>query len=110
MKAQIANTDHAAFLKKIDRQLFWLLLLMVACFFTWSENVAITRAIKVVGRIGIMMGSYYAYKSIIKQGAVDTMKLKNPLALLLYLAYLVLGLFSFLWSSDVGVRDRKSVV
>jgi exopolysaccharide production protein ExoQ len=103
LKAPIANTDHAAFLKKIDRQLFWLLLLMVACFFTWSENVAITRVIKVVGRMGIMVGSYYAYKSILKQGAVDTMKLKNPLALLLYLAYLVLGLFSFLWSSDVGV-------
>ncbi|MFY8110469.1 MAG: hypothetical protein ACOVKP_00545 [Flavobacterium sp.] len=43
------SPNHLPFLKKIDRALFVVLLLMIACFFTWSENVNITRAIKVVG-------------------------------------------------------------
>ncbi|MFT4739728.1 MAG: exopolysaccharide production protein ExoQ, partial [Marivirga sp.] len=42
------HIDHTAFYKKINFQLLCILLLMVACFFTWSENVVITRGIKVV--------------------------------------------------------------
>jgi hypothetical protein len=37
--------------------MFIVLLLMIACFFKWSENVNITRAIKVVGRMGLMLSS-----------------------------------------------------
>jgi exopolysaccharide production protein ExoQ len=31
------TVNHEAFLKKIDNYMFIVLLLMVACFFTWSE-------------------------------------------------------------------------
>ncbi len=96
------TVDHSKFLKKINFQLFLILLLMTACFFTWSENVAITRAIKLVGRIGVLFASYAIYDKIINYGAVDNLKWKNHLSILLYASYLGLGFLSFLWSTDVG--------
>ena len=78
------------------------LLLMVACFFTWSENVVITRGIKVVGRMGVMFSSIYIYKRIINYGAVNSLVFKNIFSPLLYCAYLLLGFISFLWSTNVG--------
>lgn len=75
---------------------------MVACFFTWSENVAITRAIKVVGRMGVMLSSIFVYRKIIKYGAADSLKFKNIFSPGLYLAYLILGLISFSWSTNPG--------
>jgi len=94
--------NHHNFLQKTDRQLFLILLLMIACFFTWSENVAITRAIKVVGRMGVLLASFLVYRNIIQYGAVDALRWKNTLAVLFYLAYLALGFASFMWSTDVG--------
>lgn len=75
---------------------------MVACFFTWSENVVITRAIKVVGRMGVMLSSIYMYKRVIDYGAVDSLQSKNVFSSLLYVAYLVLGFASFMWSTNPG--------
>jgi exopolysaccharide production protein ExoQ len=94
--------DHSKFLKNINFQLFLILLLMTACFFTWSENVVITRAIKLVGRIGVLFASYALYKKILDYGAVDNLKWKNTLSPLFYILYLFLGFLSFLWSTDVG--------
>jgi exopolysaccharide production protein ExoQ len=100
MTAQVQN--HDAFLKTINQQLFWILLLMVACFFTWSENITITRIIKVIGRMGMLYASYAVYKKIINYGAVDSLKTNNVLSGSMYLAYLVLGFASFMWSTNVG--------
>ena len=94
--------DEASFLKSINTWLFVLLFLMVAGFFTWSENIIITRAIKVVGRMGVLIGSYLIYRRIVRQGAPDTLTTKNGLASWLYFAYLGLGFISFLWSTNVG--------
>lgn len=90
------------FLQRTNTFLFIALLLMVACFFTWSENVTITRAIKVVGRMGVMFSSYRIYKRILNYGAVDSLRLKNVWSPLLYLSYLLLGLISFAWSTNPG--------
>lgn len=91
------------FLKQIQKQLFFILLLMTACFFTWSENVVITRIIKVVGRMGMLYASYAVYSRIIAYRAVDSLKMKNVFSLSLYGLYLLLGFASFLWSTNVGV-------
>lgn len=77
--------------------------MMIAAFFTWSENITITRVIKVIGRMGMLGASWLVYIKILNYGAVDSLKVKNPLAIGLYLAYLGLGLASFLWTSDLGV-------
>lgn len=95
-------SQHTIFLKKTNRYLFILLLLMVACFFTWSENVMITRAIKVVGRMGVMLSSIFLYQNIIRYGAVNTMSYKNIFSPLFYIGYLFLGLLSFMWSTNPG--------
>lgn len=102
MNIQLIDKDHSPFLKKINWQLLLILLLMIACFFTWSENVAITRAIKVVGRMGMLCASWYIYRSIIQYGAIDNLKTHNILSLAFYGLYLLLGFASFMWSTDVG--------
>jgi exopolysaccharide production protein ExoQ len=97
-----ASLKDTFFLKKINRAMFIILLLMVACFFTWSENVNITRAIKVVGRMGVMISSIIVYQKIIRYGAANTMVYKNIFSPLLYIGYLFLGLLSFMWSTNPG--------
>ncbi|WP_263603354.1 O-antigen ligase family protein [Chryseobacterium sp. PET-29] len=99
---QTPTTEHQRFLKKINNQLFIILLLMVACFFTWSENVAITRAIKVVGRMGVMISSIIVYYRIISYGSVNSLVYKNIFSPILYIAYLILGFISFSWSTNPG--------
>ncbi|SHE47164.1 O-antigen ligase family protein [Chryseobacterium takakiae] len=99
---QILASEHQRFLKKINNQLFIILLLMVACFFTWSENVAITRAIKVVGRMGVMISSIMVYYRIISYGGVNSLVYKNIFSPVLYMAYLFLGFVSFSWSTNPG--------
>lgn len=75
---------------------------MVACFFTWSENVAITRGIKVVGRMGVMISSILVYQKIINYGSVNSLAYKNIFSPILYMAYLTLGFISFSWSTNPG--------
>lgn len=102
MQLEFLNGHHSVFLKKTNRQLLLILLLMIACFFTWSENVAITRAIKVAGRIGMLVASWQVYRSILRYGAADNLKSNNVLAIVFYALYLLLGFASFMWSTNVG--------
>ena len=103
MSREDTHTNHRKFLRKMDRYLFIILFLMVACFFTWSENVMITRAIKVVGRMGVLISSYMVYRMILNYGAVDSLRWNNLFAPMLYASYLLLGFISFMWSTNVGV-------
>jgi len=96
------SPQHQQFLKKLNNQLFIILLLMVACFFTWSENVNITRAIKVVGRMGVMLSSIFVYLKIIRYGSINSLEYKNIFSPILYIAYLILGFISFSWSTNPG--------
>jgi exopolysaccharide production protein ExoQ len=96
------TTQHEIFLQRTNAYLFVILLLMIACFFTWSDNVVITRGIKVVGRMGIMLTSIVLYCSIIRYGAIHSMGYKNIFSPLFYFLYLALGFVSFLWSTNPG--------
>ncbi len=102
MNVQLIDKDHTPFIKRINWQLMLILLFMTACFFTWSENVAITRVIKVLGRMGMLYASWYVYKSIIQYGAADNLKTNNILSMAFYCIYLLLGFASFMWSTNVG--------
>jgi hypothetical protein len=102
MNSLAQDINREVFLKRMNIYLFVSLLLMVACFFTWSENVAITRLVKVVGRMGVMFSSVIIYRRIIHFGAVDSLCIKNKFSSLFYLLYLLLGFASFLWSTNVG--------
>lgn len=98
----IEVNPHTAFLKKVNVELLLILLLMTACFFTWSENVTITRIIKVIGRMGMLAASWYVYRQILVYGAADNLRVNNVLSIALYGVYLLLGLASFMWSTNVG--------
>ena len=102
MEKEQLHIGHEKFLKHTNLQLFLILLVMIAAFFTWSENIMITRVLKVIGRMGMLYASWWVYSRIINYGAVDSLKPKNVLSLALYLAYLALGFASLLWSTDVG--------
>ncbi len=99
---QFLDKDHSVFFKRTNGQLLLIVLLMTACFFTWSENVVITRIIKVIGRLGMLTASWYVYRSIIKYGAADNLKTNNILSISLYGLYLLLGFASFMWSTNIG--------
>jgi len=103
MQYAFIDKDHSAFLKKTNRYLLLILFIMIACFFSWSENVTITRLIKVVGRLGMLGASYYVYHTIIQYGAADNLKMHNHLSFGLYGVYLLLGFMSFLWTTNIGV-------
>jgi hypothetical protein len=97
------SPDHTRFLKRANWLLLLILFMMIAAFFTWSENIIITRIIKVIGRMGMLGASWLVYKMILQHGAVDALKGDNLLAIGFYLLYLGLGFASFVWTSDIGV-------
>jgi hypothetical protein len=83
---------------------------MVAGFFTWSENIAITRVFKVFSRIGMTVAIYFVHQKIVKYGAISTFKWNHALAPLLYVGYLLLGLASIMWSTDPGYSSLQWVM
>jgi len=102
MKVINTKEDEAQFLKRTEIIMLWVLFIMVAGFFTWSENVGITRVIKVGSRIGMTTAAIFIHRRIIKRGAISSFQWKNIFSPFLYFAYLILGFISFLWSTDVG--------
>ena len=100
------NTE-AAFLKKTNILLHITLFIMLAGFFTWSENVLITRGLKVVGRLGVTFYIWQIYLSIVKFGAVGSFSWRNALSPLLYLTYLMLGFVSIMWSTNPGYSSLQ---
>lgn len=99
----LCPTLHLPFLTKVEKALFILLFLMVACFFTWSENIMITRAIKLIGRNGVLLGAILLFRYVRNYGIPDALRGNNILSPALYVGYLTLGFASFLWSTNVGV-------
>lgn len=102
--------DHSKFLKRIDTLLLLVLFTMVAGFFTWSENVAITRVFKVFSRIGMTVAIYFVHQKIVNYGAISSFKWNHVLAPLLYVGYLLLGLASVMWSTDPGYSSLQWVM
>lgn len=96
-------TDHTRFLTLAKWLLLGILFMMIAAFFTWSENITITRIIKVIGRMGMLGASWMVYRMILQYGAVDALKGDNLLAVGFYMLYLALGFASFIWTSSIGV-------
>jgi exopolysaccharide production protein ExoQ len=103
MSAAAISINHTRFLNITQWLMLGILFMMIAAFFTWSENITITRIIKVIGRMGMLGASWMVYKRILNYGAVDALKGDNLLAVGLYLAYLGLGFASFIWTSNIGV-------
>lgn len=108
--------DNSRFLKLVYFALVFILFAKLSGFFTWSENVGITRVIKIATRISMTVAIFYLYKAILKKGAAASFRYSSKTSLYLYLGYLLLGLISFLWSTNVGysalqwIMDVESLV
>lgn len=79
-----------------------IVLIKLAGFFTWNEDVGVTRLLKLVSRVAMTAAAYGAYRLVLRRGAIDSFSWRNTLAPLLYGAYLLLGLASVLWSTNPG--------
>ncbi|WP_222536921.1 O-antigen ligase family protein [Pedobacter polysacchareus] len=116
MKVQEVANNHRKFLKRTEWLLLIVLFFMVAGFFTWSENIGITRAIKVFSRIGMTTAAFIIHQMIVKKGAIGAFEWKNQWSPFLYFGYLGLSFTSFLWSTDVSysalqwLMDLESLV
>ena len=96
------RTDHTAFLRKIDKLLLLILFIKIAGFFTWIDSIGIIRVFKIVTRISMTIAIIRVHGMIVAYGAGGALKWKNFLSPLLYTFYLILGVASFMWSTDPG--------
>lgn len=79
-----------------------IVLIKLAGFFTWNDDVGLTRLLKLVSRLAMTAAAYGAYRLVLRRGAIDSFSWRNSLAPLLYGGYLLLGLASVLWSTNPG--------
>ena len=111
-----ALAPHREFLRAISVALTVIVLIKLSGFFTWNEDIGVTRTVKLVTRLAMTAAAYGAYAAIIRRGAIDSFRWHNAPAPLLYGAYLALGLVSLLWSTNPGysflqwVMDVESLV
>jgi len=92
--------QNKKWLKRIEFILMTLLFLKIAGFFTISENINITRAIKVFLRLLTTGGIILVYAQAIQRGYVASFIHRHTLVPFLYFAYLFLGFASLLWSTN----------
>jgi O-antigen ligase len=88
------------YLRILTRWLVVILLLKIAGYFTLSENVAVTRALKILLRTGMTVAIWTVYRDLRSRGAFAVREYGNLLVPVLYGAYLFLGFLSLFWSSD----------
>ena len=96
MSQAITTKSHRAFLRTMSMLLTIIVLVKLAGFFTWNEDVGVTRILKLVSRLAMTAAAYGAYRLVLKRGAVDSFRWHNSWSPLLYGAYLLLGLVSLL--------------
>jgi exopolysaccharide production protein ExoQ len=97
-----STQGHQRFFKLLNVMLVFIFFIKLGGFFTWSENVAITRVIKVLTRMMMTGAVIYVFRMIVQRGAIASFKWQHSLSPVLYAGYLLLGLVSFLWSTNVG--------
>jgi exopolysaccharide production protein ExoQ len=100
MNQTITKQPHHAFFRTMSVLLTLIVLIKLAGFFTWNEDIGVTRTLKLVCRLAMTAAAYGAYRLVIRRGAVDSFRWHNSWSPLLYGAYLLLGLTSLLWSTN----------
>ncbi len=95
-------TDHRRLLRAVQVLLTLILLIKLAGFFTWSEDLGLTRVLKTGSRLAMTLAAAGVSQWLQRRGALASWRWQNSLALLLYGAYLLLGLASLLWSGNPG--------
>ncbi len=96
------SKNHKRFLTGIYVLLVIVFFVKMSGFFAWSDNMGFTRPFKTVSRIAMTGAVILIYRRILKRGAIPAFAWEQSMSILLYCAYLLLGLVSFFWSTDMG--------
>ena len=87
--------------RSIAAILITILSIKIAGYFCIVEDRTINQIFKVISRIGMTLAILMVYIRLIRLGCLSVFRYENILAVALYVLYLILGLASFGWSSDV---------
>ncbi len=79
-----------------------ILLFKITGYFTLTENIAITRALKVVIRTAMTAWIFYLYYQVKTRNRVASFTKENTLAPFFYGLYLFMGFMSLLYSTNPG--------
>ena len=79
-----------------------ILLFKITGYFTLTENIAITRALKVVIRTAMTAWIFYLYHQVKTRNRVASFTKENTLAPFFYGLYLFMGFMSLLYSTNPG--------
>jgi len=94
--------DHRRLLRAVQVLLTLILLIKLAGFFTWSEDIGVTRVLKTGSRLAMTLAAAGVSQWLQRRGALASWRWQHSLALVLYGVYLLLGLASLLWSTNPG--------
>lgn len=104
------SEKERSFLLKLEWWLILILLFKLAGFFTISENVAVTRVLKVIFRISMTGAVWYIVSLLKKKGLTPYIKVTDWLGPSFYSAYLLMGFASMLWSTDPGYSGLQLIM
>lgn len=85
--------------------LLWFTVIMIVritSYFMLSESAAITQVFKIGFRFLVTGISFVMLRNFLIQHKSHTLKYPYPLAIIFYLAYLLLGMFSLIWTSKIS--------
>lgn len=95
------TTDAVKYHQRIAFIMLMSMCLMIGGYFTTSENVTITRIIKVFLRLSMTGTVYLLYRHLKSRYPIQFVY-TNTLGFMFYGAYLMMGFFSLLWSTKPG--------
>lgn len=107
---QTLSRRERAFLLGLERWLILILLLKITGFFTISENVAVTRVLKVILRISMTGAVFYLLGVLKQKGLHPRVRLGDIRGPYLYGLYLLMGFASMLWSTDPGYSGLQLIM
>lgn len=89
--------------RNIEVVLILILMVKIAGYFSIVEDRGVNQVFKTISRLGITGAIVWVQHRLTTMGCVPPQRLAHNTGPFLYIAYLGLGLASFLWTSDLGV-------
>lgn len=94
--------NREQFANRMLKFLAIILCLKIWGYFTLSENILITRVLKILIRLSMTLATLWVHQQLKNKRCVPSFRYTNTLAPFFYGAYLFLGLISLLWSTKPG--------
>ena len=98
----MTNSQNITYAKALATTLAIILFFKIGGYFTLTENIAITRVLKVLIRLSMTAWVFWEYRRLVQKGNISSIQLRNTPSPLLYALYLLLGFASILWSTNPG--------